>query len=76
MNRIFNIEIDMQRKIWIHKAKTFEEAKAFDQAYYARMTPEERIGEMQRLREKHCKLEGNIPGENRERLRRSVKVIQ
>jgi hypothetical protein len=65
------------KRIWVHRAKSFVEAAAFDSGYYAAMTPEERLDIMQRLREVNFKL-------NREgtahvgatRLRRHVAILK
>lgn len=44
------------KRIWVHKAKGFAEAAAFEHRYYAAMTPEERLDIMQRLREAYFKI--------------------
>ena len=41
------------KRIWVNRAKTFEEAAAFDRDYYQRLSPEERLDIVQMLREMH-----------------------
>lgn len=69
------------RKIWVHKAGSFQEAEEFDRKYYAQMTPEERLNIVQELRE----IDSNFPRKgrkgpskyaNRRRLQRVIKIIQ
>ncbi|MCG2726051.1 MAG: hypothetical protein L6420_07325 [Elusimicrobia bacterium] len=60
-------------KIWVNKAKSFEEAERFNDEYYLNMAPEERLSIMQFCREQyHVK----IKHENRKRFRRVVRIIQ
>jgi hypothetical protein len=62
----------LQNRVWINKPNSFAEAERFDREYYKKMKPSERIEIVQFLREQYFKLKG----EGRERLRRSVKVVQ
>ena len=62
-----------QKKVWVHKAKSFEEANAFDEAYYASMTPEERLETMGYLLEIYCKMKNHVYPP---RLQRTVKIIR
>lgn len=63
-------------KMWINKAKSFEEAEAFDTEYYKSMSAANRIETIQILREQHFKLNGLNFNENRKRLRRVYKIIK
>ncbi|MCK4352149.1 hypothetical protein KAW65_01950 [candidate division WOR-3 bacterium] len=60
------------KKIWIHKANTWEEAKKFDENYYLSMSSKERLETMQFLRETYFKMKN----ESRKGLRRVIKIIQ
>jgi deoxyribodipyrimidine photolyase-like uncharacterized protein len=62
------------KKVWINKARSFEEAAKFNSVYYAMMSKAERIGTMQFLREIYHKLKVSR-NENGKRLRRVIKVI-
>ena len=67
------------KKIWIHKPSSFREAEKFDADYYMAMTPSERLGTVQLLREEYFKIRGKTKGaksENSEGLRRVIRVIQ
>ena len=67
------------KKIWIHKPGSFREAEKFEVDYYLAMTPSERLGTVQLLREEYFKIRGKTRGAkggNSERLRRVVRVIQ
>ena len=64
------------RKVWVNKADSFEEAERFDESYYRTMSPEERLETMQFLREIYTKMKRGRTGEDRKRLRRTVKIIQ
>ncbi len=65
------------KQVWVRRAISFEEAAAFDRAYYAAMTPEERLDTMQRLREAYFKLNKEyVANDGAARLRRHVKVIK
>lgn len=68
------------KKIWVNKAKSFEDAEIFDRTYYAQMTPEERLSIVQELREIYFKFpkqshKGLRKHESRKRFRRVVKII-
>ena len=64
------------RKIWVNKADSFEEAEKFDENYYQAMSPEQRLETMQFLREIYTKIKRGRTGEDRKRLRRTIKIIQ
>ena len=64
------------RKIWINKAKTFDEAQLFDAAYYRNLTGSQRVEIVQVLREMHFKNTGLEFREDGKRLRRVFKVVQ
>lgn len=63
------------RKIWIHKATSFKDAKDFEDELYMRASPEERLSDIQFCREQYFKMKG-LPNEGRKRLRRVIRVIQ
>lgn len=63
------------KKIWINKAKSFKQAEKFNQNYYLKMTETERLEIIQFLREMRNKI-GGRKHENREGLRRVIKIIQ
>lgn len=63
------------KKIWIHRANSFEEAEEFDLEYYLEMSGEERLNTLQYLREMYFKIRGKRNA-CRKRLRRVIKVIQ
>jgi len=63
-----------RKRIWVFRASSFDTANRFDDAYYLRMTPIERLEIVQMLREVWKKLGGK--GAGRKGLRRSVKIIQ
>ena len=66
----------MDRKVWINKAATFDEAERFDKEYYLRQTSAERIEMVQTLREEHFKLKGIPICEDGKRLRRFSTIIK
>lgn len=63
------------KRIWIKKLKSFKEAEKFDQNYYSKMTPAERLDILQFLREIYSKIKGEKYAVGT-RLRRVIKVIQ
>ena len=63
-------------RIWVNKARSFEEAEKFDENYYLAMSEVERLETVQYLREMYYKMKGNLKDEGRERLRRIIKIIQ
>ena len=64
------------KKIWIHKARSFSDAVAFDVHYYAAMSSKERLETVQFLREYHFKMDRQLADESRKGLRRSLKIIK
>ena len=64
------------KKVWMHKAHSFEEAEEFDRNYYLRMGPEERLETVQLLREMYFKFGRPSQDENRKGLRRAIKIIK
>jgi hypothetical protein len=67
---------DRTTRIWVNKATSYADAEAFDATYYASMRPEERLDEVQRLRDGHRKLISEKENASRERLRRAVRIVQ
>jgi len=64
------------KKIWIHKADSFEKARDFEIKYYSDLSSSERIDMVQFLREQYFKLKGRLKDESREGLRRYIKIVQ
>lgn len=62
-------------KIWVNKARSFEEAEKFDENYYLAMSQTERLETVQYLREMYYKMKGRLKYAGRERLRRIIKII-
>jgi len=63
-------------KWWIRKAKSFKEAEEFDDEYYRRMPPEDRLSDMQLCRQMYFKLKHINIDEVRKGLRRFYKVVK
>jgi hypothetical protein len=63
-------------KIWVNKAKSFEEAQHFDNAYYLSLSSSERVESVQILREEYFKTNGLEFREDGKRLRRVFRVIK
>ena len=63
-------------KIWVNKAKSFEEAQNFDNAYYLSLSSTERVENVQFLREEFFKSHGLKFSEDGKRLRRVFRVIK
>ncbi len=61
-------------KIWVNKAKSFEAAEEFDNAYYRKMGYKKRLGTVQILREMWRNIRRS--NEDGKRLRRTVRVIK
>jgi hypothetical protein len=64
------------KKIWINKAKSFKEAREFDDAYYLNFSSTERVENVQILREEFFKTRGLKFCEDGKRLRRVFRVIK
>ena len=64
------------KKIWVNKAKSFEEAQNFDNAYYLSLSSTERVENVQFLREEFFKSHGLKFSEDGKRLRRVFRVIK
>ena len=64
------------KKIWLHEARSFEEAAKFDVIYYKRMSSAERLDTVQYLREMYYTLDWRVSRESRKGLRRVVRVIK
>lgn len=60
----------------MHRAKSFEEADAFDKRYYRQMSPEKRLEAVQFLREMAARFQRRQKRANRKRLRRVITIIQ
>jgi len=61
----------MQRKKWIKKIKSSDLTEE-ENKYYKSLTPEERVGIVQELREQYTK----INSESTKRLRRILKTVK
>lgn len=66
----------MKKKIWVNIAKSFSAAEKFDDEYYKRQTPAQRLDEMQFLREQYFKMNKEAEDAHREGLRRVVRIIK
>ncbi|MBI4598097.1 MAG: hypothetical protein HY737_06855 [Candidatus Omnitrophica bacterium] len=62
------------KKVWVHKAKSFEDAERFDQRYYQAMSAKERVETVSWLRQIARKIKKT--GHGGTRLRRVIRVIQ
>ena len=64
------------KKIWVNKAKSFEDAQDFDNEYYLRLSSSERVESVQFLREAYVRSQGLKLRENGKRLRRVFRIIK
>ncbi len=64
------------RKVWIKKAKSFDEAQELDRNYYLKMSPEQRLEIIQLLRERYYKINKEARDASRKGLRRVIRIIQ
>lgn len=64
------------KKIWVHKTDSFRKAEEFDEKYNLSLSPEERLSDVQFLREEYLKMKKGRRGESRKRLRRVFKIIK
>ena len=62
------------KKVWLHKANSFEDAERFDKRYYQTMSPAERVETVDWLRLVGRKFAKVIRGGTR--LRRIITIIQ
>ena len=60
----------------MNKAKSFEEAQEFDNAYYLRLSGAQRVESVQFLREEYIKSHGLKFREDGKRLRRVFRIIK
>ena len=66
-----------RRKIWVHKARSFEDAAKFEEIYYQTLSRTERVATMQWLRDSFERFKkGRQGAKNRKRLRRIVTIVQ
>ncbi len=63
------------RKIWIKKFNSFKEAERFEDEYYRKRSPEERLEDIQLCREMYFELKKINLNACRKRLRRVFRVI-
>lgn len=63
------------KKIWIHRAKSFKEAKEFEDKYYLLKTPSERLSDVQFCRDQYFKIKGS-KDEDRKGLRRVIRIFK
>jgi len=64
------------KKIWVNRAKSFDEAQDFDTAYYLSLSSAERVENVQFLREEFFKSHGLKFCEDGKRLRRVFRIIK
>ena len=62
------------KKVWVHKAKSFEDAERFERQYYQAMSRRERVETVDWLRQVARKFKKT--GNGGTRLRRVVTVVQ
>jgi hypothetical protein len=62
-------------KIWVNKANSFKAAENFESDYYLKMDALKRLDTVQLLRKWYFKIKRGRKYENREGLRRIIKVI-
>ena len=63
-------------KIWVNRARSFEEAQDFDNAYYLSLSSTQRLESVQILREEFFKSNGLKFREDGKRSRRVLRVIK
>lgn len=63
-----------RKKIWVHKATSFEDVERFERRYYQAMSPRERVETVDWLRQVARKFKKL--GNGGTRLRRIIRVIQ
>ena len=68
------IERDAMKRIWVHKAKSFEDAERFERRYYRAMSARERVETVDWLRQVARKFKKI--GNGRTRLRRVITIVQ
>ena len=66
--------IKSMKKIWVHKAKSFEDAERWDRRYYREMSPKERVETVDWLRQVARKIKKLQHGGTR--LRRVITIAQ
>lgn len=74
------------KKIWVNKTDSFQKAEEFDEKYNLSLSPEERLSDVQFLREEYLKMnpapqggarvKKGLRSESRKGLRRVLKVIK
>jgi hypothetical protein len=64
------------KKIWVNRAKSFEEAQDFDNAYYLSLSSKDRVESVQILREEFFQSSGLEFREDGKRLRRVFRIIK
>ena len=64
------------KAVWVRKSRSFDEAKRFEDTYYAQMGSRKRVETVQFLREIFFKLRRRQPGASREGLRRSLRILK
>jgi len=62
------------KKIWMHRAKSFEDAECFNRQYYQAMSPRERVETVDWLRRIARKFKKTANGGTR--LRRVIRIVQ
>ncbi len=74
------------KKVWAHKTDSFQKAEEFDEKYNLSRSPEERLSDVQFLREEYLKMnpapqggarvKKGLRNESRNGLRRVLKIIK
>lgn len=76
----------MKKRVWVNKTDSFQKAEEFDEKYDLSRSPEERLSDVQFLREEYLKMSPAPQGgarvkkgprnESRKGLRRVLKIIK
>lgn len=64
------------KKVWVKKFNSFKEAEKFEDEYYRKMSPEDRLSDIQFCRQMYFKLKHINIDEVRKGLRRFYKVVK
>lgn len=64
------------KKIWLNKVDSFQKAEEFDDRYNLSLSAEERLSNVQILREEYFKISKDLKNANRKGLRRVLKIIK
>lgn len=63
------------KKPWLKKTRSFAQAKKFDEEYYEKETPEERLSDVQFCREQYFLIKG-LKNVDRKRFQKVFRIIK